>query len=53
MSKQQIKIAGLDLVLISPVADRMQERCFDIRFHRQRGCVSGQRKARLQTEGGL
>lgn len=29
-----------------------QERCFCIGFHRQRGCVWRQRKARLQTEAG-
>lgn len=47
--RRQIQTVGSHQALISRVADRGQRRCCRTGFHRQRGCLSMQRKARLQT----
>lgn len=47
--RRQIETVGSHQALISRVADRGQRRCCHTGFHRQRGCLSMQRKARLQT----
>lgn len=47
--RRRIETVGSHQALISKVADGGQRRCCRTGFHRQRGCLSIQRKARLQT----